>query len=409
MMFATPKEKPKTASQGRKRKSAGTRTTTGNVTAASLPRVIPLHRKLAVGPAAEFKTIGAALADAKKNVNPHSKARQTITVAGGTYAERIVLGPDAPHGIHLVAEEGQEVVLAPVGAAPVVEIKGKAENFQLKGFRIDGSGKEVAIRVSDWLSQMHLENLVVTGFTQAGIVAAGPQSFGDEREKIVFDNIVFRPGTPQAMGIQLKKGADSPAHVRISGCRFLGPLAIGVLFDADSLDITIANSIFHQAKIAIQLDGASRIWRDIVFSNNTFSQDERGIVFANMPAPGTSGLRFYNNLFLSVKAPAVAVDQGFKEVDFLGSMIYTAGTGIANNWTDAPAPAKPLPSELKIFGAGGGKMGVTGLTYLSNDPTNSDFLAPAPKSPQASVGGPQAARFGPQVGAAPKQKPGAKK
>jgi hypothetical protein len=357
------------------------------------PAFVPRVRKLNVGPEGEFKTIAAALSNARKNVSTHRRAEQIITLTGGRYPERIVMEQDDPRGIRIVAAAGQEVVLAPSAPGPVVELKGKIENFHLEGMQIDATGKEVAIHVGGWLSGLNLRDLTITGFTKTGIAADAPQSYGDEREKILFERIVLRPGSPQATGISLKKGKEASSHVRVGYCRFLGPMATGLLIDGDAIDIASINSIYYMTATCIQLQNGTLL-KDLVFANNTFTQGERGIVFAEMPGKQSNNLGFYNNLFLKLKGPAAIVAKNFVEAGFL-QMVATSGAGIANNWTDA---AKSEKHAIQLFEAAGGRYAVKGLKFLSTDPGNVNFMRAAPNGPQARVGGPVASLYGPQVG-----------
>lgn len=380
-------------SKGKSRKAVAAKSADEEPGAQVRQVAVPLTRRLSVGPTEKYKTITAALANARKNVNTHRRASQIITLTGGRYAERIVMEENDPRGIRIVAAEGQEVVLAPSAPGPAVVLKGKIENFRLEGIQIDATGKEVAIQVAGWLSGLNLRDLTITGFTKFGISAEAPQSYGDEREKILFENIVFRPGSPQAVGVSLKKVKESSSHVRVGHCRFLGPMATGLLIEGDALDVASVNSIYYKTTTGIRLQGTALL-KSLVFANNTFTQGDRGIVFAEMPNKDSNNLAFYNNLFLQLKGPAAVVEKDFKEVPFL-QMVATSGTGIANNWTDT---AKAEKNVIHLFEAAGGRYGVKGLKFLSTDPGQANFMLAAPAGSQSRVGGPSANLYGPQVG-----------
>lgn len=343
----------------------------------------------------EYKTLREALETTKKHPNNHRLAKKIIKVPGGqTFAERIVIDSSFPRGIQIEVQGGQESILAPAGAEPIVEVRGDYDGFRLQGFRLDANGKETAIKLSGLLNTLKLKQLKIAGFTKSGIMAEGTSNFGIDAD-MQFEGVTFNAANPQAVGISFTKGKDHPAHARVRQCRFNAPMLAGILFDADASDIRIIECIFAQTNLGAKLNGSGRTWQDVVFANNSFFQNDRGVVLTNMPAPGSSGFGFYNNLFIGLKGPAVIVEQDFKEVDF-GSMYNTVGSGILNNWTDNAAA--PVPGELKIFEAAGGKRGTKDVQFLSVDPTNADFLAPTPTAPQRSAGSLHK-DYGAQVGA----------
>lgn len=377
-------------------KSTGGKKETSGGSTASGPAG-PMKRELTVGPSGEFKTIAAALAQAKQN--PMAKSRnavQIIKVAAGQYTDRIILDGTYPRGIQ-IESTGGEAVLAPSGSEPIVQIKDKVEAFRLEGFRLDASGKETAVRMTGWMQGAKLKRLKITGFSKAGIVGEGLSTYSAEADKIVVEQVEFS-GDPQAVGVNLKKGTDDPNHIRLKQCRFLGPLAQGVQCENQVLDLEIVESIFYRTKTGVRLEGADRQWRDVVFSNNTFYDTEHAIVFTNMPVSGSAGFAFYNNLFVQTKGAAVVVEKDLDELKF-SSMYSTQGSGVLNNWTDAPA--KPAGNELKLFAvdSGGNQYGVKGLSFVSTDPTNSDFLAPPAGSPLRTPTKASVKKYGGWVGA----------
>ncbi len=343
-----------------------------------------LRRELVVGPTGPFKTIAEALADTKKHPNDHRRAMQVIKVAGGaTFTERIVIDASYPPGIRIETAEGQEATLAPPGGEPIVEVTGKYERFQIAGFKLDAAGKDIAVKLVNWVSGARLERLTISGYGNSGIVAEGVQSYSSDDDKIRLDRITFRPGNPQSAGVVIRKGENDPAHIKVDRCRFIGLMAAGVKFESQALDIDMTGNIFALATNGVRLEGDNRVWTEIVFNNNSFFQNERGILFTHMPGAGSNGFGFYNNLFAQMKGPAVAVEKDFNEIEFF-SMYSTKRSGAANNWIDGPAA--PQPGEIKLFDAGGGRRDVKEIQFVSTDPANPDFLAPAPNGAQRSGG-----------------------
>lgn len=358
------------------------------------------RREIAVGPTAQFKSIGAALEDTKKYASKSRNSAQIIRVAGGqTYAERIVIDDSFPRGIQIVVPEGEEATLAPAGPGAIVIVGGgekSVEDFKLEGFRIDASGKDVAVQFADWIPGAQLKRLQITGYAKSGVMFQGVQSY--HNKLIMVEDVKFGQCAPDAAAILLKKSKEDPSHIKIARCRFVGPMAAGVLLQSQAIDVEIAESIFHQLDTAVKFEGEARVWRDIVFASNTFFQNNRAIDFTNMPAAGSIGFGFYNNLFVAQKTGDVVVEKDLKMSDF--PEMYTKRlAGAAYNWTDKPVSSASADALTIIFESWGGKSGVADLQFASTDPSNPEFLAPAATSSHRSVGSIDDKRFGRQIGA----------
>ncbi len=138
----------------------------------------------------------------------------------------------------------------------------------------------------------------------------------------------------------LKKGAEDPAHLRVSKSMFLGPMAQGVLAQASLVDLQIVECVFGQTTTGVRLEGRGQ-WKDLVFAHNSFHKGQRGVVFTHMPAATSDGIAFYNNLFVELGGPAVNIENGFQEGTFLTHFTKQGG-GAQHNWTDADEPAAPV-------------------------------------------------------------------
>lgn len=389
---STKNKKTKTGTQAKKKKSEGR-------------KVAEMRGEFSVGPTGKFKTIGQALSEIKQLTNNKSKkAVQIIKVASGqTYPERIAIDESYPRGIQIVAEPGTPPILAPSGSDPIVTVrakKGTVDNFHLEGFQLDAAGKEVAVELSEWNVGTQLERLEITGFGRIGIFLNGAQTYGKEDERIILKNITFRNGAPAAVGMLLTKKTEDPRYIRINQCRFLAPLDCGVRVESSTTGIEISESIFFQTVTGARFEGEDRSWRDAVLAFNTFYENDRAIVFTNMPAGQSGDLGFYNNLFVGSKSADAVVEKDFKVTEFLG-MYRTSPGGSGYNWTTRPRGDAPKPGEIYyLFETAGGEFGRADLQFVSTDPASPDFLAPAPASPHRQVGTIwDTKRFGTQIGA----------
>ena len=369
--------------------------------------VAALRGEFSVGPAEKYKTIAAALAEIKKYKNNKSKkAVQIIKVAGGqTYPERIVIDESYPRGIQFVADPGPPPVLAPSGPEPIVVLLAKnpakeIENFRLEGFQLDAAGKEVAVELSGWVIGSQLTGLEINGFSKAGVHFNGAQTFSTERERITVENVAFRNAGSAAAGVWLTRKTEDSGYIRVNHCRFLGPLDCGIRLESNAQGIEISESVFYEAVTGIKFQGEERTWKDVLIAANTFYQNDRAIVFTNMPTSQTGDLGFHNNLFFSSKTADVVVEKDFKPPDFF-LMYRTSPGGFAYNWTTRPLADPPKPDELAtLFDSALGKSGAADIQFLSIDPANSDFLAPASTSPHRQQDTRLSkSRFGTQIGA----------
>ena len=360
------------------------------------------RRELRVGPTETYKSLAAALAEAKNFQASSRSARQTIVLPGGMLAERITLDQSWPRGVVI---KGQGTVLAPSGPEPVVSVvasQGELPNFQLEDVVIDATGKETGIRLAGNLESSRFANLSIRGFSREGVLLEGVQSFGGV--PVVFERILIEGATqPQAVGFEMTRRGDlGNNRIRLRGCRLLGPLAAGVRARDEAIDVEVEETIFHQSKVGLHLQGSNPNWRNLLMAANTFHQVGQGVVFDNMPGPATDGLSFFNNLFVESAERDASVAQGFNEAVFLQMFASNPG-GIDFNWTTRSAANPPVPSELpSLFVARSGRYGVQ-PQFVSVDPGSDDFLRPAPGSPQGNVGQAEALlpkkRFGNQVGA----------
>jgi hypothetical protein len=354
------------------------------------PPPVAVRREISVSPTGDFRTIAEALADTKKHVSKSRRAVQTIKVAGGrSYSERIVLDETFPRGVQLVVEGDQPAILSPPGSEPIITVSPKSEsveNFRLEGFLLDAAGKEVAVRLSEWVPGAKLRRLQITGFSKVGILIDGVQTFGDERDIVLIDQVTFRGAAPDAVGVEFRRRTEDPRYVRMQKCRFLGPLAAGVLVDSNVIGLEVAESIFSQTATGVTFSGENRMWRDVVLAFNTFHVNDKALVFTHMPSPESADLGFYNNLFFGSKTADAVIEKNLNIAAFLQLYRTTPG-GSSYNWTTRPRPDKPRPEEnLYLFETTGGRFDADSISFASTDPSSPEFLAPASTSPQRNVG-----------------------
>jgi hypothetical protein len=334
--------------------------------------------------------ISDALAAAKKET---AAKLRVIRVPPGRYEERILLDSSFRAGVHFVAEKGEPVILAPSGTEPIIDVSG-LERVRIQGFELDASGKEIAMRLTGALPGARFVGLTIRNLNKFGIVGNGIRGLDGDEKQIAFDQITFRAGDAAPVGLALRKvapAATDPAHIVIAHCRFFGPVSVGVSFEVPVEDVEICGSIFSQLTAGTQFSAAKTAWKGVVHWNNSYFECERAFVFAGMPASGSSGFGFYNNLFVRLKTPgfnpeASTFGPTYDDVAF-ASMLSSVGGGVANNW-DATSDwtAAPTGLDKRLFDKRSGGERKKSPALASLKPDSSDFLAPTQNSPHRSIG-----------------------
>ena len=397
MFFGGSGDKPtKTVKKGGKAKT----TASGEKRAKPAGGPFNLKRELKVGPGEKFSTVGAALADIKaefasrKEDFEDAKRRVARTIKltpSAALSEAIVLDESFPPGVTISGDPAAPAALAPSGSGPAIKVSGTLERVTIENLKIDATGKPTAIELSGFLNQLKLSGLEITGFGKTAIVVDGLTAYAGQRDRALIEGVVMRGSNPESTGVLLKKGAEDPAHLRVSKSMFLGPMAQGVLAQASLVDLQIVECVFGQNTTGVRLEGEGRQWKDLVFAHNTFHKGQRGVVFTHMPAATSDGIAFYNNLFLELGGPAVNIENGFQEGTFLTHFTKQGG-GAQHNWTDADEPAAPVAGVFNLFRSAG-KWGAKDLKFVSTESASPDYLKPVEGSPLAKVGRPASAEF----------------
>jgi len=378
--------------------SGGTGSGGGTDPSAKTP-VVTAKRTLEVGPEAEFKTIASALAhvrDHKAGYRTSSRRIQaTINVLGGnTYAESIEIDGSQqqwPTGIEIISTGVEPAVIAPGGQKPGIHLK-HVEYIRIVGFRIAAKGKPAGVVLVGVQDRVQLEELVVEGFTAAGIDARGVA--GDPSQDVLkLTGLVLRAGGPEAVGLKFSSGTyDTNSNIRILRCRVIGPLRAGLEMTDHVVNLTLQESVIQSAKVGILFSGKDRRWRDFAIRNNTFAQVDRGLVFEHMPTDSSDNVSIRRNLFFEVGGPECVVENKYMELKF--SQMLSGTAAISENWSTRTEAADLKRGERELMLPGrAGQRGVT-VEFSSTDPQAPDFLEPrAGTLPRRGPGDPKDPAF----------------
>jgi serine/threonine-protein kinase len=336
-----------------------------------------------VGPAAKFKTIAAALKHARDNYEPRRRKSQlVIQVAGGkTYSERIVVDGSYPAGIRIVAKEGARPVLTSTDNQPLIKLDG-VERFSIEGFDLNAQGKSTAIELAGYLTDCHLKDLKLSGFTGTGILANGAVGVGVYDQEIRLEHIELHAAGPKAVGMRFQQGTSDTSQVKVTDCRFHGPLLVGILLQNSPTFIAVRRSIFAEAKTGIKFDGSNMRLSNITVGNCTFFKLDRGIVFTSLPSTASHSLKITRNVFSGLKGLDIVVENEFDSKTMF-TMFSAAGRATGWNWTSRAKPETPIDGEFDIF-SNGGQMGAK-IDFVSVDAGSERFLAPVAGEPWARV------------------------
>lgn len=347
------------------------------------------NNEIIVATGSKFPTLKKAIAEAIRRYDEDGGRKETTQVvrlqAGATYKERIRLDNSDKKldnlTLKIVCESAKPAILAPSGPEPVVKLTWMGTfALTLEGVDIRSDKGSTAIELNGFfLGGLKLRDLNVSGFTSQAILAEGVQGFPTANFVTAIDQVRVKPSNPQAVGMRFN---GETSQVQITGCRFLGKMSAGIVYNGNLEDCSVSQSIFHDAADGIRVDGSHRLLR-LRIHNNTFHQCGNGIVFSEMPAEGTGGLVISRNLFAKVRESDVTVRRGFDWGQFR-RVFAKQPPGMEHNMMDrSTPPAKDLPSLFN-----GGDTGVK-WKFKSEKPDDKEFLLPQADAVHKDVGATQ--------------------
>jgi hypothetical protein len=311
-----------------------------------------------------------------------------VRILPGVYEEKLRIDGSINHWPEGVVVRGEgEVVLTSPDDEPVIRMN-NVSRFTIENIQIDAKDRPVAVELSDDLNESHLTKVAIRGFSKIGILCKGVQGlrFGDNQ--FVIEDVSFEPSNPEAVGVRLEDTPTSELHsIKIRGCRFLGPMAAGVVIQVATSDrLNISECIFNQTTDGLRI-GGQPLLKQILIINNSFRNVKNGIRFAKLPNGLSSDLMFRRNLFTGVGQAEVLIQSDYDEGK-LRAMFSSDPAGLEQNWSDRPKSGNPSPGEAQFIFENG-RQGESGFAFASTDPKNPRFLAPSEKSAQKEVPGTQ--------------------
>lgn len=331
--------------------------------------------EIKVGAKGDFRKISEALTYLKKHGRDYSAdALPKIQVASGEeFVDRIAIDNSDftfPKGVKIICEGDRPALLKSDGTGPAISLVG-VEGFQVSGLQVDANQSKVAVQISGYCTGLNLTGLQITGFTAVGIQADGVVGLPSNPVRI--EKCVLRPASPSATGVIIADGSASPSDLQLVACRFLGAMGAGIRVTASSLNwLLIQQSIFSGTKTGVEITGQSPVFQELKIANNTFYQCGTGIRFESAPGPGSSGLGFYQNLFVEQKEAELKMASK-EDRDALFKVLSHKNRGFHLNWTSRSAINSE--NEFDLF-YNGGKKNATSISFASTEPKDSAFLKP---------------------------------
>lgn len=332
---------------------------------------------LAVRKGGDFETIGSALDYVREHPQKFSGTPSwTITVAGDQVLREGIRirsggGENFPDGVLIQSEGSSPTVLRPDGSGPVIEIN-DVERLTLRGFALDGEGRNVVVRLQGFLvgtelADLEFRNIAVTGLAWDDVsgLSSGP---------LKLTRLRFIGAASDAVALRM----GDVLQLRIDGCRFLGPLGTGIEFTSSvrNWDVSIRRCVFHDVQTGVRFSGVSQDLQRVEFVNNTLYRVQNGLMWNTMPQAGSAQLTVHHNLFSQVTNSEATVQNGFDPGR--AAELLPAGSA-RNNWTDRAAAAAAEREEgFDLFAEG--RRGVQTQSFASTDPASSGFLKPTAPS-----------------------------
>ena len=340
-----------------------------------------IGQEILVGPDGDFPSINAALAYVREYYPIGRTDVQVIKVAGGkTYAESIMIDNRdwLFHArVRLVSAGDKPARLDPKGEEPIIRLT-STEHFEIDGFQLAGAGREVVVELGNILTGLKLRNLTIDSLSGVGILGrsiAGSPGAG----RLLIENVTFRESKAGGIAVKLAAGDGSTtSYITLGGLRALGPLKDGVLIDDALKNLEIRDSVFANLQHGIHFVGNHRL-RSLVVRNNTFFENNVGILFDELPAPSSDGLAFQRNLFVNSEKNDALIVKGFDSEKF-EQMLTSDGDPLARNMTTR---SETKANGINLFSSDG--VHGADFAFATVSPADAAFLAPGASSPAAKL------------------------
>ncbi len=326
-----------------------------------------------VGPKGDFKLVSEAIRYLGIARDEPSSLQEIRIAAGQTLEDTILINNSGfgsfPTPFTIKGEGPNFPVLKTSDATSLV--LNSVENLTLSNLVIDCSNQPAGAELSGYLTGTTLSNITFKNISEIGIQSIGAGGLTNQR--LTIQGCRFESNSDSAIGIRFSGSEISNTRqINIVNCRFLGPMAKGILFTNDqgiSTEIEIAQSIFHKTHSGISFSGKSHETSHFSFANNTFHDVTRGINFESGPIAVSTENSIVQNLFINVSQSEVSTDEeNVSLAAFTG-----AATPTQNNWTTGPL--KESSTWLNIFEKNG-KTDAGEINFISTDPESADFLKP---------------------------------
>lgn len=330
---------------------------------------------IVVGPEGDFPRISDAITFLldSKNSESAAKIHEIKVSANQTIEDSLEIvnsGFETLPQPLLIRGEGPKLPVLKSPSEPVITLN-SIEGLTISDFQIDCTEQPVGVELSGYLTGTSLQNLSFINLTDVGVHASGAS--GLVGQPLTISNCRFDASKDSATGIRCESSETANTRLlNIKGCRFIGPMAKGIVFSSpqgSTWDVNISQCIFHKTLSGITFAGDEHDISQVKVANNTFHEFGRGIQFESGPVPASSGITFIQNFF--VDGAGFEVSTNVENVSL--QELSTGATQPQSNWTSGEK--QESPNWLNIF-TENGKLAAKDIEFKSTDPNSTDFLKP---------------------------------
>ncbi|MFO1005894.1 MAG: protein kinase [Planctomycetaceae bacterium] len=332
----------------------------------------PVSEIIEVGPTGKFPTISQAITFVRENFRPTGdQESRTIQVAGdATYTESIqIVGGAAspfPRNVTIKSVGAKPALIQGVGGQPVLNLQ-DVESLTISGFQLNGVDAQTSIRIAGHSPALRLDSIEMKHLGKTGILLENVS--GKEGAMCQLNGVQIRGNASEAVGIRCQAASGGgTSYVQLSNLRATGPMQSGVEIMGAFSNSSILDSSFVKCEVGIRSRGGKMLAVSLI--NNTFSKNQRAIVFAQVPEAGSGNLKVLHNLFQNNLIGDAVLEAG--DGGAFASMMLSPAEGLHHNWTDRKDPDS---QGIDLFTVDGRRSYTIG--FVSDVFDNGAFMKPS--------------------------------
>ncbi|MCA8987193.1 MAG: protein kinase [Planctomycetaceae bacterium] len=333
--------------------------------------------EMSVGEGGTFPTLFEAIEYLKKYNDPLTfKSERIINLKPGLQIdgnlELVDLPINFPKKLKIVGDPNAKAVWTGSGSDPVLSLS-EVEGLVLENIQFNANSGPNAIQISGMNPGTLFRRCQITGFNQVGVEMRGVS--GLYNSPVRLESVEFVPAGSGATGVIIRNGEENNTSLDFVRMIFRDSLAVGIDLQSDYLtQIRIRESRFGSLQDAIRFSATAPVLQEVVLSNNTFYQCQRGIVFEGLPEKTSTNLEITRNLFFETKGTDIQVNSSAPAGEFAALFAPTA-EATSWNFTTSQKPETADTPSMTPFGENS-QFGIKDIKLKSTDPASNEYLKP---------------------------------